>query len=394
MNKPFLKAVPIIEKIEKAGHEAYFVGGAVRDFLLGKEIDDVDIATSALPDEIQSIFPKTVDVGIEHGTVLIIYEHESYEVTTFRTESEYENYRKPKEVHFVRSLLEDLKRRDFTMNAMAMTKNGEIIDPFHGQDAIKNKVIKTVGLPEERFREDALRMMRAIRFVSQLDFQLDEKTYESICQNQHLLQHISVERILVEFEKLLQGKSRKKALKLIAESDLYQWLPGLKDKKASLYSISQMKNIENLNLDEMWAILMIVMEVSNIPLFLKMWRMPGKKIKKIQSICKSYEMRKKERWSKITLYQTGLPIALMAEHIFSIFEQKDPTNDMNEITSIYQSLPIKHRSELSVNGTDLIQWENKKSGPWVKQQLEIIEEAVINGIVQNEKEKIRKWLYS
>ena len=394
MNKPFLKAVPIIEKIEKAGHEAYFVGGAVRDFLLGKEIDDVDIATSALPDEIQSIFPKTVDVGIEHGTVLIIYEHESYEVTTFRTESEYENYRKPKEVHFVRSLLEDLKRRDFTMNAMAMTKNGEIIDPFHGQDAIKNKIIKTVGLPEERFREDALRMMRAIRFVSQLDFQLDEKTYESICQNQHLLQHISVERILVEFEKLLQGKSRKKALKLIAESDLYQWLPGLKEKKASLYSISQMKHIENLNLDEMWAILMIVMEVSNIPPFLKMWRMPGKKIKKIQSICKAYEMRKKERWSKKTLYQTGLSIALMAEHIFSIFEQKDPTNELNKITFIYHSLPIKHRSELSVNGNDLIQWENKKSGPWVKQRLELIEEAVINGIVQNEKEQIRKWLYS
>jgi len=393
MNKPFLKAVPIIEKIEKAGHEAYFVGGAVRDFLLGKEIDDVDIATSALPDEIQSIFPKTVDVGIEHGTVLIIYEHESYEVTTFRTESEYENYRKPKEVHFVRSLLEDLKRRDFTMNAMAMTKNGEIIDPFHGQDAIKNKIIKTVGLPEERFREDALRMMRAIRFVSQLDFQLDEKTYESICQNQHLLQHISVERILVEFEKLLQGKSRKKALKLIADSDLYQWLPGLKDKKASLYSISEM-NIEDLNLEEMWAILMIVMEVSNIPPFLKMWRMPGKKIKKIQSICKAYEMRKKERWSKKTLYQTGLSIALMAEHIFSIFEQKDPTNELNKITFIYHSLPIKHRSELSVNGNDLIQWENKKSGPWVKQRLELIEEAVINGIVQNEKEQIRKWLYS
>ena len=393
MNKPFLKAVPIIEKIEKAGHEAYFVGGAVRDFLLGKEIDDVDIATSALPDEIQSIFPKTVDVGIEHGTVLIIYEHESYEVTTFRTESEYENYRKPKEVHFVRSLLEDLKRRDFTMNAIAMTKNGEIIDPFHGQDAIKNKIIKTVGLPEERFREDALRMMRAIRFVSQLDFQLDEKTYESICQNQHLLQHISVERILVEFEKLLQGKSRKKALKLIADSDLYQWLPGLKDKKASLYSISEM-NIEDLNLEEMWAILMIVMEVSNIPPFLKMWRMPGKKIKKIQSICKAYEMRKKERWSKKTLYQTGLSIALMAEHIFSIFEQKDPTNELNKITFIYHSLPIKHRSELSVNGNDLIQWENKKSGPWVKQRLELIEEAVINGIVQNEKEQIRKWLYS
>jgi tRNA nucleotidyltransferase (CCA-adding enzyme) len=105
-------------------------------------------------------------------------------------------------------------------------------------------------------------------------------------------------------------------------------------------------------------------------------------------------MRKKERWSKKTLYQTGLSIALMAEHIFSIFEQKDPTNELNKITSIYHSLPIKHRSELSVNGNDLIQWENKKSGPWVKQRLELIEEAVINGIVQNEKEQIRKWLYS
>jgi tRNA nucleotidyltransferase (CCA-adding enzyme) len=176
MKQPFAKALYIIKQLKAHGHEAYFVGGAVRDFLLRRPIGDVDIATSALPEEVMRIFPKTIGVGVEHGTVMVLHEGTPYEVTTFRTEGKYEDYRRPESVTFVRSLHEDLKRRDFTMNAIAMNEHGQMIDPFAGQEAIKRKMIQTVGDAKARFSEDALRMMRALRFVSQLGFYLSEET--------------------------------------------------------------------------------------------------------------------------------------------------------------------------------------------------------------------------
>ena len=192
MDSLFVQAVPILEKIEQAGFEAFFVGGSVRDQIIGRVINDVDIATSATPQEIKAIFPRTADVGIEHGTVLVIEKYGTYEITTFRTEGNYSDFRRPDSVQFVRSLTEDLMRRDFTMNSMAMDKNGKIIDPFNGKIAIEKKQIVTVGNPHERFHEDALRMMRAIRFVSQLGFELDNETFRSLQENGGLLLHFQL----------------------------------------------------------------------------------------------------------------------------------------------------------------------------------------------------------
>jgi tRNA nucleotidyltransferase (CCA-adding enzyme) len=183
MDRLFLKSVPILELIEEAGYEAYFVGGSVRDYILGRPINDVDIASSATPQEIKRIFPNTADIGIDHGTVLVITDTGTYEITTFRTESGYSDFRRPDAVKFVRSLTEDLQRRDFTMNAIAMDKTGKIIDPFNGKRDLAQKRIITVGNPHERFHEDALRMMRALRFVSQLDFELDQETFDSLKEN-------------------------------------------------------------------------------------------------------------------------------------------------------------------------------------------------------------------
>src|SRR4051812_38283336 len=215
MKEPFLAAVPVLTKLESAGYEAYFVGGAVRDFLLKKEINDIDIATSATPEEVKQIFSKTVDVGIEHGTLLVLYQNQSYEITTFRTEAEYEDYRRPKAVSFIRSLKEDLQRRDFTMNAIAMDKDGNLIDPFHGELSIKNQVIQTVGKATDRFQEDALRMMRAVRFVSQLSFRIEDETLNALEDLVHLLGKIAIERKQTEFDKLLFGDNRKQAIQLI-----------------------------------------------------------------------------------------------------------------------------------------------------------------------------------
>lgn len=151
MDQLFLKSVPILELIEKAGFEAYFVGGSVRDYILGSPINDVDIATSATPQEIKRIFPKTADIGIDHGTVLVIADSGTYEITTFRTESDYSDFRRPDSVQFVRSLTEDLQRRDFTMNAMAMDKSGNIIDPFNGRHDLAEKGLSRLATRTKGF---------------------------------------------------------------------------------------------------------------------------------------------------------------------------------------------------------------------------------------------------
>ncbi len=209
----FNKALPLIETIEDAGYEAYFVGGGVRDTLLNLSISDVDIASSATPDEIQRIFPITFDVGIKHGTVMVLNDKETYEITTFRTESKYEKFRRPEKVDYVRSLQEDLKRRDFTINAIALSRTGVIKDPFDGQEDIKARLIRAVGNPVERFREDALRMMRAARFVSQLGFEIEPETKEAVVDYHPLLSKIAIERVREEFVKLLMGRNRKGGLK-------------------------------------------------------------------------------------------------------------------------------------------------------------------------------------
>lgn len=149
--KIFMQAMPVLKKLEDAGFEAYFVGGSVRDLLLNRHIHDVDIATSAYPEEVKELFEKTIDTGIKHGTVTVLFNRESYEITTFRTESGYQDYRRPDHVTFVQNLDEDLKRRDFTINALAMNTDGEVIDLFNGLEDLKKRVIRAVEIPRRAF---------------------------------------------------------------------------------------------------------------------------------------------------------------------------------------------------------------------------------------------------
>ncbi|WP_314827482.1 CCA tRNA nucleotidyltransferase [Oribacterium parvum] len=200
----------IIRSLENAGFEAYIVGGCVRDGILGRNPEDWDITTIAKPDEIKRIFSHTVDTGIEHGTVTVLVPPEevergirSFEVTTYRIDGEYTDHRHPNAVSFTGSLEEDLARRDFTINAMAYHMERGIIDPFHGQEDLEKKIVRAVGKAKDRFAEDALRMMRGIRFSAQLDFSLDEEAYLGIESLKESLENVSKERIAVELWKLL-----------------------------------------------------------------------------------------------------------------------------------------------------------------------------------------------
>ncbi|MGN0447148.1 MAG: CCA tRNA nucleotidyltransferase [Acutalibacteraceae bacterium] len=214
MSENILKGKELIKILNNNGFEAYFVGGCVRDLLMKKTPDDFDITTNAKPDEMKIAFSeyKTVETGIAHGTVTVINKGTSFEITAFRRESTYSDNRHPDSVTFTPRLEDDLSRRDFTVNSLAMDIHGNLTDLFGGIKDIENKIIRTVGNPDERFKEDALRILRALRFSSCLDFEIENKTKKALHKNKELLKNISAERIYSEFVKLLCGKNVKNVI--------------------------------------------------------------------------------------------------------------------------------------------------------------------------------------
>lgn len=388
----FKKASSIIEMLKQHGHEAYFVGGSVRDLIIDRPIGDIDIATSALPEEVMAIFPRHVPVGLEHGTVIVVENGEPYEVTTFRTESEYEDFRRPSSVQFVRSLEEDLKRRDFTMNAIAMTEEGEMVDLFAGKEAIRLKEITTVGDAADRFQEDALRMTRGIRFVSTLGFSLEIKTKQAIETYGHLLEHIAIERITVEFEKLLTGTYCVNGLQELVETKLFSHLPYLQMSEERLLKATQYK-WDSFETDvEAWAFFLYCIGEEHPSVFLRQWKFSNKKIKDIVAVLLAIRSRKEKEWDTILLYKTGIRIAEMAERVYEAIIESYNSASVKQVQSLFHALPIKNRQEMNVTGNDLLSWTDKKPGPWVAEMLQNIEEAIVQGDLVNKKEDIREWL--
>ncbi|QPC48391.1 CCA tRNA nucleotidyltransferase [Mangrovibacillus cuniculi] len=389
LSEQFKQALPILKKIEEAGFQAYFVGGAVRDLIIGREVNDVDIATSALPQEVKGIFPKTVDVGIEHGTILVIHNGEGYEITTFRTEKGYEDFRRPSEVSFVRNLEEDLQRRDFTINAIAMNANGEFVDPFNGLEDIEQKVIRTVGSADERFQEDALRMMRAIRFQSQLGFTMDKTCREGLENNAALLEHIAIERKLQEFEKLLLGEYVSIYWADFLSLKLSDYLPGIK-RNRELLKLFHTFRLSHLTITERWTLLFYCLKIDDPSTLLKQWKASNKRIKDCRLLLQVFYQRLQRDWTDYDLYNVELPTILSIEKLMnsignSYFSKKD-------IEERIDTLAIKNGDLLAVTGKDLQAWANKKGGPWIKECLELIEKEILSRNLPNEKDAIEKWV--
>ncbi len=223
-----MKKLDIPEKLQKLnsfftrnGFEAVLVGGAVRDMIRGKKISDFDLATNATPQEVSNIFKHVIETGIEHGTVTVLFMGEQFEVTTYRTESDYTDGRHPDSVQYTRNLEEDLSRRDFTINAIAAyLSDGTIIDPYDGKKDIKKKIIKTVGNPMDRFSEDGLRPIRAIRFASKLGFEIEKETFNAIPQCLEITKNVSIERFRDEFTKILQSEKPSVGLKLLEQTGM------------------------------------------------------------------------------------------------------------------------------------------------------------------------------
>lgn len=395
MDTPFIEAKPILEKLHKAGYEAYYVGGAVRDYLLKRKIGDVDIATSAKPYEVQDLFSKTIDVGAKHGTIIVLHKNIPYEVTTYRTESEYEDYRRPKKVSYITSLKEDLRRRDFTINAMAMGIDGEIQDYFNGKAHIKAKLIQTVGSPSERFTEDALRMLRAVRFISQLDFTLCPRTIEAIKEHIPLLNVISVERKTIEMEKLLKGMNIKTALQMIVETNMNKYLPGLEMKKQELRLLATY-NMQLLETnEELWTLLTFIIKPTRIDHFLREWKLPVKLIKSAEKNIHLLTILQQNPWSDLLLYEAGYETALSVERLRTVMTKPDELKaNINEIKHSFSQLPLQSRDQIAVKGHEVIQTLNKTPGPWVSKAISEIEKAIVTKKLANNSSAIKEWLMS
>ena len=248
--------VALARIFNKHSYSLYLVGGAVRDYILKKENSDYDLTTSATPDEVKVMFKRTIDTGIKHGTVTVIFSGEHYEITTFRTEGDYSDSRHPDSVTFVRSLEEDLKRRDFTINALACDIiTGEIIDLHGGTDDLGKGIIRAIGIPEDRFDEDALRMFRACRFAAKLDFTIEENTLKAIKSLHGNIRKVSVERIKDEMDKLLLSPCPVRGLEYLENTGLMEEIIPEITLTTSLKEAIRRAKENNLPLISLYAIL-------------------------------------------------------------------------------------------------------------------------------------------
>ena len=370
----FKGAIDILKIFNRNGYEAYFVGGCVRDYLLGEEFSDIDITTNALPEEVKKIFRKSIDTGIQHGTVTILVNGEGYEVTTFRTEDEYTNHRAPEKVEFVSNLREDLDRRDFTINAMALDSNGKLYDYHKGESDLTCKVIKTVNNPNDRFYEDALRMLRAFRFSSKLGFEIEKDTLEAIKKNAELIKFVSIERIVNEFKKLLSGKGNLRSLELLLDSKLNTYIPFLEE----------IEIVQDFSKCSFCQSLYILSKINNISFdILKELKLSNKEVKLIKEFDKINTDFVRKIPLELILYKYNFEDVVFIAEYFSY-------NNRNNIENC--KLTINSFDEVDITSQEIISTIGEKPGPWIKSVVSELEHEILLNRLDNNRKDILDFL--
>ena len=370
----FKGAIDILKIFNKNGYEAYFVGGCVRDYLLGEEFSDIDITTNSLPEEVKKIFRKSIDTGIQHGTVTILVNGEGYEVTTFRTEDEYINHRSPEKVEFVSNLREDLDRRDFTINAMALDSNGILFDYHNGEKDLSCGVIRTVNNPNDRFYEDALRMLRAFRFSSKLGFEIEYDTLEAIKRNAELIKFVSIERIVNEFRKLLSGKGNLRSLELLLDSKLNNYIPFLE----------AIEIIQDFSKYSFCQSLYILSKINDISFdILKELKLSNKEVKLIKEFDKINTDFVRKIPLELILYKYNFEDVVFIAEYFSY-------NNRNNIENC--KLTINSFDEVDITSQEIISTIGEKPGPWIKSVISELEHEILLNRLDNNRKDILDFL--
>lgn len=374
----------IIENLYKNKEEAFIVGGCVRDSIIGIKPNDYDVTTSAKPQEVKEIFKnsKVIDTGIEHGTVTIIKNNTEYEITTYRIDGEYNDNRRPDSVEFTKDITKDLERRDFTINAMAYNHKIGLIDEFEGVRDLDKKIIRTVGVADERFNEDSLRIIRAVRFSSKLNFEIENNTLSSIYKNMHLIENVSVERIQQELNKILISENPEK-IYILYDADMFKYI-GLKNiniNKSELIKIKTCKKNIVLRLSILLCIMSNEKEAIRILDILKY----SNKIKDNCKLLLKYineEIYPDKINVKIYLNKIGKDNLNDVIYLKTILQKglKDDNKDnymyriSKNIEEIEKNKECYSLKELSINGKDLqkLGYKGKEIGIKLNQILDMV----------------------
>ena len=379
LEQPFKEANLIIRTLKQDGFEAYYVGGCVRDYLMDIKINDIDIATSALPEEINKIFKKVIPVGIDHGTVIVRYNHTSYEVTTFR-----DNKNTQKNIH------NDLSMRDFTVNSLAMDESGQIIDLFNGVTDINNQVIKTVGSPNERFTEDPLRIIRALRFVSQFGFSIEDKTLLTMNNLKSKIAQLSIERITSEMHKFFIGNYLNYGLHYLLITKIYKELPIFKNNKKLIQFLPN--DIKPFNrFSEVISYFHLIDQNITINQWVKAWKVSNIVKKETINLVSALENYQSKDINVMLLYKLDEELINSFVKVVKLYLQKELNDET--ILSQKNALVISSRKDLAIDGNDITKlFPHLKQGKWIEDLLKEIEEEVLYKRLTNDKKIIKEWI--
>jgi tRNA nucleotidyltransferase (CCA-adding enzyme) len=370
-------AKTILTTLKDNGYDAYFVGGFVRDFILGQTSDDIDITTSATPEEVESLFPYVKQTGKKFGGVTIIEKDHRYEVTTFRKEGAYKQHRYPAHVTFSTDVKDDVIRRDFTINGLLMNENEDIIDYVHGQVDLKKKIIQTIGNPIQRFEEDALRILRTFRFVSKLGFDIEQDTLDAITKHRDLIHSVKIERVMIELNKMLQGPFQKKALEYMIKTGVHTVLFGLE--KGIEYVVTLDETIQPL---EFFMIAFILDDVSDV------WRFSNRDIRLIYQVINLHEVTKEDEFNKFILFSNKLDACLITNRINVLMGYKDHAE---QIKQMWDEMPVKDVCDLAFKGQHILEQTTLRQRSIIGLVIDDLLTNVLLGILPNEYEPLREF---
>lgn len=431
-------AMKVMSVLRANGREAYFVGGCIRDELLGRPVHDIDLTTSALPEEVMDLFPRCVPTGLAHGTVTVLQDGCAFEVTTYRTESGYADHRRPEQVLFVSDVNEDLRRRDFTINAICCGPDGVLVDPFGGEQDLSRRLIRCVGNAEERFDEDALRMLRCVRFASVLDFAIAKNTWRGLLRQRDQLAHIAVERVYAELTRIVEGPHPLRGLALLARSGLlprgkapFPWTGS--DLAEAAKSLAGLGELQDARLR--WALLLHALKESaaGADVLLRAWTFPGATRSAVAAV-----LRVREAWTAALLEvppgEPGSTEALRRRWIAAVLalgteaaegwlallealpqaagslegeggQAASPSGSpvlpvgaaelladgeagpgLLQLRSWTAGMPVRSLAELTVTGGDLTGALQKRPGPWLGVLLQALLQRVAEGSLLNDQQ--------
>lgn len=370
--------IKIIETLEKNKHKAFFVGGAVRDHLLKVSCEDIDIATSAKPFVVMKYF-ETVPTGLKYGTMTVKVDGQDFEVTTFRVDGPTNDFRHPSSVVYTNSEVDDVKRRDFTINGLLMDKRMNIIDYVGGRDDLNNKIIRAIGNADERFKEDALRILRGFYFVSKLDFDIEPNTLQAMSYDRNLLDHIANERILAELIKIMKANRPQKAFRYMVQAQVHKNLPGLEKGIEFVAQASTMPYID------VFFVASFILNGGIIP---DAWRFSNQQRQKYQQAT-TLALSNKPIGNK-ELYQYGITNCVLANKALAYLDKAKYAE--KQITELYEQLPLKSELDLKLSADETILAANKKPAAWLGKFRSECVLLILDGQLKNTKEDLLKHL--